>query len=71
MSVINTPLLIQQIESSEMRFLRSVAGYRGIDKKRYRYQAKFKNIQSKRENKGIPAELLRTYLKNANLPNPS
>jgi hypothetical protein len=29
------------------------------------------NIQSRRENKGIAAELLRLYPKNANLPNPS
>jgi hypothetical protein len=41
-------------------------------KEKYRYQTIFKNIQSTgRENKGIPAELLRTYLKNANLLNPS
>jgi hypothetical protein len=54
-----------------MRFLRSVAGYRRIDKKRNTDITKFKNIQSRRENKGIPAELLRTYPKNAILPNPS
>jgi hypothetical protein len=53
-----------------MRSLRSVVGYR-TDKKRNRHEAKFKNIQSRRENKGIPSELLQTYPKNANLPNPS
>jgi hypothetical protein len=31
----------------------------------------FKNIKSRRENKGLPAELLRTYRKNSNLPIPS
>jgi hypothetical protein len=63
---------LQQNELSEMRFLRSVAGYKKyIKKKKYRYQAKLKNIQSMRENKGIPAELLQTYLKNANILNPS
>jgi hypothetical protein len=29
-----------------------------------------KNIKFRRESKGIPVELLRKYLKNANLPNP-
>jgi hypothetical protein len=55
-----------------MRFLRSVAGYRRTDKKTDTdIRKNLKNIQSRAENKGIPAELLRTYPKNANLPNPS
>jgi hypothetical protein len=63
---------LQQIESFEMRFLWSVAGYRRTDKKRNTdIIQNLKNIQCRRENKGIPAELLRTYPRNANLPNPS
>jgi hypothetical protein len=49
-----------------------VAGYRRVDKKRNtdnRQNFKIFNLGGK--NKGIPAELLQTYPKNANLPNPS
>jgi hypothetical protein len=42
---------------------------KNIQKDKYGYQTKFKNIQSRREN-GIPAELLRTYPKSANLDSP-
>jgi hypothetical protein len=62
---------LQQTESSEMRFLMSVAGYRRTDKEKYRHHIKFKNIQSRAENKIITAELFRKYPKNANIPNPS
>jgi hypothetical protein len=55
-----------------MGFLKSVADYRRTDKNRNtNIRKKFKNIQSRAENKRIPAELLRTHPKNANLPNPS
>jgi hypothetical protein len=51
---------LQQIEFSEMRFLRSVSGYGRTDKKRNAdIRKKIKNIQSRIE-KGIKAELLRT-----------
>jgi hypothetical protein len=54
-----------------MRFLRSVAGYRRRDKKRNTdIVKKFKNIQSRTENKEIPVGLLPKYPNNANLPNP-
>jgi hypothetical protein len=49
-----------------------VAGYRRTDKKRNTdLRQKLKNIQPRKENKEITAELLGTYPKNANLSNPS
>jgi ribosomal protein L10 len=54
-----------------MRFLRSVASYRRIDKKRNTdIRQNLKKNQSKSENKVITSELLRKYHKNANLQNP-
>jgi hypothetical protein len=55
-----------------MRLLGSVGGATEDQiKKKYRHEMKLKNIQSRKENKGIPAELLLKYAKNANLPNSS
>jgi hypothetical protein len=48
-----------------------MAGDRRRNKNRTIYiKQNLKDIQSRKENNGIPADLLRIYPKNANLPNP-
>jgi hypothetical protein len=56
---------LQQIKFSELRFLRSVAGYRRIDNKRNTdIRQEIFNLGAKMR---VPTELLGTYFKNANL----
>jgi hypothetical protein len=65
---------LQQIESSEMRFLRSVGGYSTDKTKKkntnIRRHLKVFNLREKL-NKGMPTELLRMYFKYENLLNSS
>jgi hypothetical protein len=68
---VNTGLLIkeqlQQIESSEMRLLKSVGGYRKTDKNRSMYNRLEINLFNLRGKvKRIPTELFITHFKSAN-----